>query len=291
MILAVGIVIVMVLGTHFLMQRHSNYVLDKDYKMVIFGNSHSECAYNDALIPKLKNYSKSGETYFYTFQKMKEVIKQNPQIETVFVELSNNQIYTGNDKAIYSAEIMNTMYPTHAAYMNLSDHQFLLFKNPLVFMNSVSISLKDKLSRLVTNDFDYKNRIGGYLPLHHNKVDSLIMVMKKKPLKEFLDRDLSSYNLGYLRKIIEHCRSKNKKIFLLRSPVHDLKFTNKSELEYQKILDMMFSDVKLIDLKDFEVKNDEFADLNHLNIKGAERFSKWFDKNLNKLTKLKTSKN
>ncbi len=62
----------------------------KEFHIIILGHSHSECAYNDSLISGVANFSQSGESYFYTFFKTKKLIEQNPNINTVLIEFSNN---------------------------------------------------------------------------------------------------------------------------------------------------------------------------------------------------------
>ena len=91
-----SIVILLIVGLLFIennyIERNANFKLEDKVKYVVFGHSHSECAFNDSLISSFKNLSEPGEAYFYTYQKLRNVILQNPEIETVFVEFTNNQV-------------------------------------------------------------------------------------------------------------------------------------------------------------------------------------------------------
>ena len=92
----IGIVIVLIVGLLIIennyIEKKSSFKISDNIKYVVFGHSHSECTFNDALISNFKNLSEPGEAYFYTYQKLKNVIHDNPAIESVFVEFTNNQI-------------------------------------------------------------------------------------------------------------------------------------------------------------------------------------------------------
>ena len=67
----------------YFINKKANFKLDKNDEMIVVGHSHPECAYNDSLIPSLKNLANSGESYFYTLQKLKKIVPANPQIKTI----------------------------------------------------------------------------------------------------------------------------------------------------------------------------------------------------------------
>jgi hypothetical protein len=74
------------------MRSKAQFTLETPVENVIFGHSHPECAYNDSLIGNFKNLAQSRQSYFYSFSKIKNVHKQNPQIKNIFIEFTNNQI-------------------------------------------------------------------------------------------------------------------------------------------------------------------------------------------------------
>jgi hypothetical protein len=256
----------------------ANFKLAEVKKHIVFGHSHSECALNDSLIVDLKNLSTSGESYLYTFQKLKELLKQNNQIETIFIEFSNNQITSSFDRWIWEDKHLSQNYPIYAPFMKAEEHLLLGKNNYNGFLNALSVSLKSNIESILRSRFDYSKKIGGYLHLKRNKMDSLIIDYENKPIVyNGSYNKLSKVNLGYLRKLINKCKENNIKVFLIRSPQHKYLSVLKNEKLFQKVKDSLFSDVELLDFNNFKLENHEYGDFGHLNHMGASKFSKWFD--------------
>ena len=272
-ILSLGILIVNSIINH-----KGNFKIKKDSKYIVLGHSHPECAFNDSLISDFSNFGKSGESYFYTYFKMKKILEQNENLKTIFIEFSNNQIEIEMDKWIWNDEFITNRYPIFSPFMDLKDNWMLLNNNPSGFIKSLSLSLKHNFSNIAENDFEYTNNIGGYLYLKRDRTDSLIACQKKMPLKKLSSNNLSYQNLEYLDKIIKYCKERNVKIYLIRSPLnHNYKgFTN--ERDFQNLLSSKYSDIEFLDFSRFPLKNSEFGDLEHLNYRGARKFSTWFNK-------------
>ena len=89
--------------------------------------------------------------------------------------------------------------------------------------------------------------------------------------------NLSKYDLIYLDKIIQLSQQSNINIYLVRSPLHKEFVGNLYESVFQQIKQERFGDIPFLDFKDFELLNDDYGDLQHLNYEGARKFSIWFD--------------
>src|SRR5690606_40009790 len=89
----------------------SNFRINSKDTTLIIGHSHSECAYNDSLISGVANYSDSGETYFYNYIKLRQLIKQNPQINKVLIEFTNNQIENFIDERTWEDKYIAHSFP------------------------------------------------------------------------------------------------------------------------------------------------------------------------------------
>ncbi|MFL0352412.1 hypothetical protein [Xanthomarina sp. GH4-25] len=281
---ASGLVLLISL-TNLFIQKKADFKLKNNIKYVVFGNSHPECAFNDSLISNFKNLADSGESYFYTYQKAKQVLKQNPQIETVFIEYSTSNINKSEDEKIWNNTHLNFHFPRYSAFINLPDNLFLFSKNANTYLKTLPISLKYKLTRIITNNYEFINATGGYTSLDKEVSDSLIKTIKTpaKLLNSHLN-NLSIINMEYLEKTIKLCTEYNKKVYLIRTPYHKKHFENAFEADYQKIKNIKFKNIPLLDFIDFNLKNQEFADLQHLNKKGANKFSLWFDSQLKNMS-------
>ncbi|MEP1487168.1 MAG: hypothetical protein ABJK28_01920 [Algibacter sp.] len=264
--------------TSLIVKRKSNFKISKNSKYVIFGHSHSQFAFNPYYINNISNLSEGGESYFYTYQKVKNVLNQNPQIEIVFVEFSNNQIDEDMDQWIWGDKYIDTNYPIFSPFMNFEDNRILLSNNFIGYIRAIPNSLNNRVSQILKKNYDYSKNLGGYEDLIRNKTDSLLAnsrvnenIMIHNKLQE-----VSNYNIKYLSKIVDVCRDYGKKVILIRSPQHDKYIGYQNEQKYQLILNNNFQLIEFLDFSKFPLKNSEFGDLEHLNATGAKIFSKWF---------------
>lgn len=258
----------------------ADFKLKSNPKYIVLGHSHPETAFNDSLINNVTNLAQSGESYFYTFQKVKEVLKQNKSIKTIFIEFTNNQVNKEMDDWIWEEKYISNRYPIYSSFMSKEDTKLLLENNYTVFYNAFSISSKNKFLRILKNDFDYTKEIGGYQYLVRNKTDSLLINYDDRfNYKNYFndDHNISEINLKYLSKIITLSHKYRIRIVLIRSPQHERYTGYYNEKVYQEILRSNFKNVEYLDLSKFSVKNNEFWDLEHLNYRGARKFSTWFN--------------
>ena len=276
----IALVFILIVSTEHVIYKNCEFKLDNSPKYVLFGHSHPECAYNDSLISSFKNLSQSGESYFYTFLKAKQIIKQNPSIEVVFIEFTNNQINKSIDRWIWNDKNLNYRYPTYAPFMDLKDNILLMKNNVFGYLNSNSNSLKYNLSRLLRQNFDYTNSIGGYKYLKRNKTDSLIRTLKESPTNKIFN-PISENGLDYLSRLIKFCKEESKIVYLIRSPIHKQFPELSNEQLYHKIRLNRYSTIDYLDFSKFPLNNSEFGDLGHLNYRGARVFSLWFESVLN----------
>jgi hypothetical protein len=112
--------------TNSIIDRKAIFNSKKTTKYIIAGDSHPECAFNDSLLPGFTNYAQSGESYFYTFFKIKKLIEQNKNIEAVFVEFTNNQITKEMDGKIWGDRYLSLRYPLYSPFMNVEDNKLLI---------------------------------------------------------------------------------------------------------------------------------------------------------------------
>jgi hypothetical protein len=281
-IVTVALLLCVIYIPYYIINKESRFIINDHSKIVLFGHSHPECAFNDSLITNFKNLSQSAEPYFYTYQKVRKVLSQNPQIETVLIEYSNNQIDEKMNDWTWGYKYMSNMFPQYFSFMDKADIDLLLKNNSKDFMNCLSIATKKNLFRMFTFNYNFSNNIGGYLRLEKfqtNLTKDTLAVSKNTGNNK--SANISAINIEYLKKIIDLCHSKHKKVYMVRSPQHKYYEYLKNEEEYMKIKNTEFSTVELLDFNNFPLADNEFADPGHLNYKGALKFSKWFNRMLN----------
>ncbi len=261
--------------------RNGNYYrLKPDTHTIVLGHSQPECGINDALIPKLENFSQGGESYFYTYQKAKKLLEVNTQVKTVIISYANNQIQKRMDDWVWDDSHLYTNYPKYNFMMDDADYGLLLKHNFTEVLKAETKAFKSFTSFMAKNgkSFLTDRNWGGFLHLKRNKVDSLLKTDYLANENRDIKLELSDTNIEYLEKIVALCKAKKVEIIFMRMPVHEKLPFLKNESQYQDIKRRRFADVELIDFRKFRVTNDEFGDFDHLNHKGAKRFSTYFNR-------------
>lgn len=283
--LFLGFILLIMISSSFIEKKNASFRLKNNTKYLVIGHSHPECAFNDSLIPNLKNISQSGESYFYNYLKIKPIIKENPSIDVVFIEFTNNQINESMNEWIWGDKYISNRFHKYSSYMNSYENLMLFRNNPSGYTNALSLSVRKKITRIFYNDLNFSTKIGGYLYLKRDKTDSIINSMesfKQTPsLVLPVKKNISETNLSYLDALIKFSKKNNKKVFLIRSPQHKKYPGYSNEDKYMEIVKSRYIDIEYLDFSKFPLSNSKYGDLEHLNYKGAKTFSEWFSNLLN----------
>jgi len=261
--------------------QNANFKLPNPHKIIILGHSHPECAYNDSLISNCRNLSESGEAYLYTAFKLEQVLAQNPSVETVWLEVSNNQMQASINNWITEEKYLSFRYNKYLPFFGWSEYALIAENNPSAFFNELAMAIKLNGKKWLKKDYDFSQSIGKFARLEVAKVDSFLN--NPQMLKPLPDWDkISHFQLIYLQKMVKICQKYGKKLFFIRSPMHEKCPHWQSEKMFKDILAREFSDIEFLDFSGFGLKNEELADLEHLNAIGAARYSVWIDDLLEK---------
>lgn len=271
------LLIISVVGTRYIINKNANFKLQPNINKIILGNSQPECAYNDTLITNFKNLSKSGETYFYNYQKLKALIAQNPQIDTVFIEFSNINILEREDEKIWTNRFIMHHLPNYNNLLHWKDYELIIAKNPVGTQKAILASLKTNSERIMKQDYNYTSTIGGYLYLKREKVNAILDTIQNDKIKQTKNVRLSTSDLEYLDKMILICKNNNITPYLIRSPYHPKFQAEKYDSIFNNIIHTKYASVPFIDFKTFPLNDSDYGDLQHLNHKGATKFSKHFN--------------
>jgi hypothetical protein len=204
----------------------SNYVINSkaDFKLntninrIVIGNSHPAGTFNDSLISNFKNLADPGDAYFYGYQKLKEIVKQNPQVDTVYIEFNPKTILIWEDSKLWKKH----QVPNYLAFLDFEDHCLLAIDNSLGYQQEVLKGIKTNLKRIVLNQYTFIDSIGGYRHNESSKIDSLLNTLNYEPQVQYTigQEKISRYDILYLKKMVSLCENKNIKIIFVRSPYH-----------------------------------------------------------------------
>jgi hypothetical protein len=273
-----------VIGTLFLsillvINKKSDFTLKKPVENIIFGHSHPSYAFNDTLIDNFKNLAQSRQSYLYTYIKIKNVISQNRSVNTIFLEFTNNQITEEMNDWLWDKMTITSRLPIYLPFLKKDEIKLLYHNNPKAFVPGLSKSFRENIINIATKKFDYTDRIGGYQWTKRNDVDSILA--SKNSQKTDSGKSiykLSLSNIMYLEKIVDYCNNNNIKLYFIRSPQHKKYKGRLNEQLFLNIKNQKFRTIEFLDFNNFPVENTDFADLDHLNYKGASKFSRWFNK-------------
>ncbi len=255
------------------------FTLSPTTEILLLGHSQAECALNDTVIKGSKNLAQGGEAYFYTYQKLRKLLPENPQVKTIYLSFSNNQIEKKMDEWTYDDKHLSNYFPKYSGQLDVEDYSLLMKYNPKKVLSGELTALKSNLSFIVKNKKSYidNNNWGGYLYLKRNKIDSILKGNYRALLKEETSNEISVINLNYLKKIVALCKKSKVELVFFRTPIHQKLFDLYNEQSFQKIRTEQFKGVTFLDFYDFKLENDDYGDFNHLNFKGAATFSEHFN--------------
>lgn len=255
---------------------HGNYFSKADKKhTLVIGHSHAECSFNDSILPGVWNMGSSAESYFYTYLKCKTILEDNPGIKHVLIECSNNQVSSRMDAWTWEDGFMQTKVASYGAFMSPGDLAIIASKNPVGLIEAEGYALRRNLQFVLKGHTDYPEQAnwGGFTSLRKASVDSILAA--GIPPWNTAELNFSTLSIDRLKRIVTLCHEQKIKIYLVRSPVHDA-YPAGNEKEYQQLIEQEFASIPYLDFKQFPLNNDEFADLEHLNYKGARKFSMLF---------------
>ena len=244
----------------------------------VVGHSHPECAFNDSLIVGMKNFALSGEAYFYNYHKIKSMLSRGVRLNTVFIEYANNSLSSELCEWIWNNQNLSRSYVKFSPFVSVSDNAFVFFHNPHGWLNAFGLSMKWRIDQSFKSGVNYLDYSGGYKFLVRNSLDSLIQESDTLIKSSGGDSamEVCEKNQFYLRQMIQLLRDNDAQVYLIRSPIHEMYSGYNFESAYDSIYNHVFSDVERLDFAKFPLDDDDYGDFEHLNYKGATKFSKAF---------------
>ncbi|MBP1839519.1 hypothetical protein [Formosa algae] len=252
-----------------------------DIKTLLVGSSHILYGINpEFLTEKALNYGNISQTIDIDYDIIHQYINELPALETVVLRLSYTTLFEQLKTGDESWRIKNYAIYTGVNVDADIKHHFEIF----------SVKFKNNLERLYTYYIlketpDYVNPSGwGTHKAVHSvaRLETLGELIAKKHTASH--DDLYVENLGYLKKIVSECKEKNIDLLLVTLPAYGSYVNNLDSLQWKRTLDSgNLMDKTYENCVYFNVLNTErfgkqyFIDVDHLNVAGAEKFSKIID--------------
>ena len=253
--------------------------VEPDVHIAFFGNSQIESSVNDTLVAHSINWARSNEMPEFIYAKVKLLHKYNPQIDSIFIGFDNvlgfhydydefpYQISHPYIYDMFSFEDWLTIF-RNSNY----DHWSNFFLYPISWRKLKEIKDFHRPGQTLQN-----NRIlGGYVFLTRDKLAEHLQRQKQKPYSRLYCSDKTLY---FFNRTIEYCKNHGIKIFFICAPQHPKVLHDLTS--YKEEYKDHFSNIPFFDYVDWEMPDSCFADLNHLNYRGARVFSSFLNSQIN----------
>tara|TARA_R100001369_G_scaffold92691_1_gene139150 strand:- start:6387 stop:7235 length:849 start_codon:yes stop_codon:yes gene_type:complete len=267
--------VLLVLSTSFYTRYTFDFKIQQSKNILVLGNSHPECAINDSLLANVFNLAQSGTGYFYDYIKAKKIISENPGIDTIIVGYTYGDLEKPMDSWFDGGDKLKFKIRNYLFLFEWGDYFELLQANPIdVILNTpqtIFYNLKMKQEGY--------NYLGGFKALENSKLKQAQEL--KAMHKPDTSLGYSRYQTKYLSKLYEYCNKKDIKLILLNTPIHPVLDTIQSPLKamYYNFANNNLPNALLINHANFKLPNNNYRDLDHLNVKGANNYSKFLKTN------------
>lgn len=234
---------------------------------VFLGNSTVETSINDTIYNNSFNFARSGEILKNVYSKLKLIHKYNPQIDTVFagfddIILDNITISSGQNNLNFFDQFNQEDH-----YNDLNQGIFTQSLSHLYDIKKIGPNLLSYFSSQ-----DIKNlKLGGFQWLIRDKLN--IDTINKSLRINLTQKTVSipEINLYYLKQIKTYCKNNNLKLYFLMTPRYKFLWGDNN---FRFIHQKYFSEIEIIDCMNWVFPDSCYADMAHLNHKGADFYSK-----------------
>ncbi len=264
---------------------------DKNISTVICGDSHPMCGINDSILEGSINISNHSQHYLYTYNVLRIVLKNNPQINTVILGSSFHS-FGEYDKIIFDSEKATPFYPSFFPILDYESATLIISNN---FLSSI-MSSKDIVKSIIAttrhNCNSYKSYpfIGYYHKSNKSNLnDSTITTAIKRHYyqQNGTEQGFSNYQYKYLTKIVKLCIEYKVKLVIINTPISNnyyKKIPKKFVSNFYSTMSNYKNSIEFWDFYSLPLENKCFGDGDHLNDYGAKILTLKIDSILKKST-------
>jgi hypothetical protein len=264
-------------GVLLLERKLIDFTLPSSKTVLVVGDSHIECAVNDEILTNAFNFAQAGASHFYSYLKVKAILDNNPQIDTVVLCHSFDDLDESRDEWFSGAQHIRKMMPLYLFLFDSSDFRTLLASNPYDVCLNVHqtplVGVKKMIQHRSSNGS--LDRWGTYVRLKRDKLREAKQLFAAAPKND--DVTYSRYQQEYLLKIYHLVRARNIKLILLNTPIHPMLEEEQARYQdsYYAFVRRELPEAVIVNHANLAFPEECFADLEHLNYQGSERYSKY----------------
>lgn len=258
--------------------------IDKKTHILVCGDSHTQCALNDSILKHSLNVSNSGEVYINTYNKIKILKNDNPQIDTIILAYGFHSLSGGTDNFLTKEIWTRTGFPTYVPILDNSSLLDVLSQNTVGVLKASPNIFQEMLNSMLDSKYSF---MGYYNNTGHSVLNEheMEVTLNRHYYKEKnVEQGFSPLAEKYLRAIVQYCNDKHVKLILLNTPITEEYYNripDKFVKHYYAIANELKQNATLIDMHSFKLENKMFGDADHVNEYGATVFTEKIDSLIN----------
>lgn len=262
---------------------------------IVLGSSHNQDAINPEIIKnaKVANIAFGGQTLKIDEALLNAYIEKIPNLKSVFLELSYHNLEHEYDSKYFRNNLYLRFYN-----LNLFDRN-IKFKDHSIFLSNPSLYisyLNPMKKTLNLNEYGYAKTLSNTENerLFENMKYDEVEILKDSTSRfvthhKYENIEAFEVNKLIFERMIQKCVSNKIKPVILMPPVYKSYFKNyikeKNNRRFKFLNDLIrkYPEIIVLDyeqVENFEVK--DFKNVDHLNPKGAEKFSKLLNERIEK---------
>ncbi len=258
------LVIIMVL---FALKHQDHYDLPMDRNILVMGDSHTECSFDDSIVSRSINLSNGAEPYVCTYIGLRSIFDGKNNVDTLLLSFWRECLSSKSDEFDPGWQNNLNNKILHIREEDISE----ISLNPMFYFRPVFFALVDG---------KYK-ALGAFNRSKLHKLERDVRLRREdnkghRPDPQMICKSGMQYK--YLLKIRELCEANNVKLILFSAPTYNSdEFYDQVEFESQLKRDL--KGFTLVNFTDFKVPDSCYIDVGHLNYEGAKIFSRHLQEN------------
>lgn len=259
----------------------------EEIEVLILGSSHNQCALNPKFF-KLKtvNLSYGSQDIQLDSALFFHNVKQMKNLKKVILELDYHSLDTQREKEYYRYSWYSLYYGVEIYPINYLSRLSFYLSNPKLFNKIILEKFDENYRSPIINKYGFEE--GNFSDeFSEMKYDSIKIENTAKKRLEFRHKEISDTdfknNAQRILSIIEYCKQNHIEIYFFSTPMYKTYIEN--EVVSKKIrVDTFIQNLILnynINYFNFEKSSKfnlkDFSNDDHLNAKGAEKYSKIID--------------
>jgi hypothetical protein len=269
------------------------YRLQEDFKYLLLGDSHFQNGVNPMILGNAYNFSSANENIIQSYYKLKYIIeKSDKELDYILLPLDLSTFNSiRSDRFKYHA-----YWIKYINYYELARHKkdkSLFFTGLFARYMSYAGNYETFYRYFFSEGKGRSQLILGYRPKHGDfkskkaRKDITQLHEELYQSKHWLDDDL----ISYFKRIMDLCENNSLKLVLVKMPVskqHHEKISKVVDMEnYHQKINQILADKKDVYVLDYQTlffeHDNYFNNPDHLNARGADKFSAQLKTDLEKL--------